>query len=155
LFNERALNERHGEGNPMSPVTPADVLARRRHLLLSGDTDGFADLFAPDAVIEAPFGGAPGMPARLEGRDAIRAYARQVAASPLRLDNYETAQLYQTQDPEVVIAEMRADATVTTIGRTFTATSLHILRIRDGRIVHVRAFSDPRGLDGLIGEPAS
>jgi hypothetical protein len=31
----------------MSSATPADVLARRRHLLLSGDADGFAELFAP------------------------------------------------------------------------------------------------------------
>ena len=35
----------------MSSATPADVLARRRHLTLNGDADGLADLFAPDAVI--------------------------------------------------------------------------------------------------------
>ena len=46
----------------MPSVTPADVLARRRRLILSGDVDGFADLFAPDAVIEAPFTGPPGAP---------------------------------------------------------------------------------------------
>ena len=135
----------------MPAATPADVLAQRCHLLLSGDVDGFADLFAPDAVIEAPFGGLPGPSSRLEGRDAIRAYSRQVQASPLRLDNYEIAELHQTQDPEVVIAEMRAEATVTTTGRTIAATSLHVLRIRDGRIVHVREFSDPRGLDAIAG----
>ena len=42
----------------MSSATPADVLARRRDLTLDGDADGLADLFAHDAVIEAPFGGA-------------------------------------------------------------------------------------------------
>ena len=31
----------------MPPATPADVLAERRRLILSGDIDGFADLFAP------------------------------------------------------------------------------------------------------------
>jgi uncharacterized protein len=35
----------------MTSSTPADVLARRRQLMLTGDADGFADLFAPDAVI--------------------------------------------------------------------------------------------------------
>jgi hypothetical protein len=39
----------------MPSATPADVLAQRRHLILSGDADGFADRFAPDAVIESPF----------------------------------------------------------------------------------------------------
>src|SRR5215510_12894338 len=105
-------------------ATPADVLARRRHLILNGDADGFADLFAPDAVIESPFAGPPGTPVRLEGREAIREYSRHVMASPLRLEDYEVAELYQTQDPEVVIAEIRAKATITTTGRPLAATSI-------------------------------
>ena len=137
----------------MSSATPADVLARRHHLILNGDADGFADLFAPDAVIEVPFAGPPGMPARLAGREAIRENARRVMASPLRLEDFEVAELYQTQDPEVVIAEMRAKGTVTTSGRSFTATSIQILRIREGHIVLFRDFADPRVLEEVTGEP--
>ena len=137
----------------MSSATPADVLARRRHLTLTGDADGLADLYAPDAVIESPFAGQSGMPARLEGREAIRAYTRQVVASPLRLEDYEVAELYQAQDPEVVIVEMRAKATVTTTGRPITATSIQILRIREGHIVLFRDFADPRFLEDVTGEP--
>jgi uncharacterized protein (TIGR02246 family) len=137
----------------MPTATPADVLARRSQLILNGDADGFAALFAPDAVIESSFAGPPGTPARLEGREAIRAYTRQVVASPLRLEDYEVAELYQTQDPEVVIAEMRARATVTTTGRSFTATSIQILRIRDGHIVLFRDYANPRILEDLTGEP--
>ena len=136
----------------MSSSTPADVLARRRQLILSGDADGFADLFAPDAVIEAPFA-PPGVPARLAGRDAIREYARHVVASPLRLADFEVAELYQTPDPEVVIVEMRTKATVTTTGQSFAATSIQILRIRDGQIVLFRDFADPRVLADVIGQP--
>ena len=137
----------------MSTTTPADVLARRRHLTLNGDADGLADLFAPDAVIEFAFHGPPGTPVRVEGREAIREYSRQVMASPLRLEDYEVAQLYQAQDPEVVIAEVRARATVTTTGRSLTATSVQILRIREGHIVLWRDFADPRILEDAIGEP--
>ena len=136
----------------MPSVTPADVLARRRRLILSGDADGFADLFAPDAVIEAPFA-PPGAPARLVGREAIREYARHVVASPLRLEDFEVAELYQTPDPEVVIAEMRAKVTVITTGQSVAATSIQILRIRDGQIVLFRDFADPRVLADVIGEP--
>ena len=136
----------------MSSAMPADVLARRRHLTLNGDADGLASLFASDAVIEAPFA-SPGTHARLEGREAIREHSRRVMASPLRLEDYEVAELYQTQDPEVVIAEIRAKATVTTTGRSFTATSIQILRIREGHIVLVRDFADPRVLEDVIGEP--
>jgi hypothetical protein len=136
----------------MSSTTPADVLARRRQLILNGDADGFAALFAPDAVIESSFAGPPGTPVRLEGRAAIRDYSRRVMASPLRLEDFEVAELYQTQDPEVVITEMRTKGTVTTTGRAFTTTSVQILRIREGRIVHSRDFADPRILEDAIGD---
>jgi uncharacterized protein (TIGR02246 family) len=139
------------EGRMSSP-TPADVLARRRQLILNGDADGFADLFTPDAVIEAPFSGPPGTPVRLEGREAIREFSRHVIASPVRLEDFEVAELYQTQDPEVVIVEMRTKGTVTTTGRPFTATSIQVLRIRDGRIALFRDFADPRVLADVLGE---
>ena len=138
----------------MSSATSTDVLARRRQLMLNGDADGLADLFAPDAVLEFCFHGPPGTPVRLEGREVIREYSRRVMASPLRLEDYEVAELYQTQDPEVVIAEMRAKATVTTTGRSIAATSIQILRIRDGRIVLFRDFADPRILEHVTGETA-
>jgi uncharacterized protein len=136
----------------MPPATPADVLAQRRRLTLSGDADGLADLYALDAVIEAPFA-PPGAPSRLEGREAIRDYSRRVVASPLRLDDYEVTELYQTQDPEVVIVEIRANGTLTTTGQSFAATSIQILRIREGRIALFRDFANPRILEDLIGEP--
>jgi uncharacterized protein (TIGR02246 family) len=136
----------------MPSVPPADVLARRRRLILSGDADGFADLFAPDAVIDAPFA-PPGAPLRLEGREAIREYSRHVMASPLRLEDFEVVELYQTQDPEVVIVEMRTKGTLTTTGQSFAATSIQILRIREGQIVLFRDFANPRVLEYVIREP--
>jgi uncharacterized protein len=137
----------------MPAATPADVLARRRQVMLDGDADGLADLFGPDAVMEFVFHGTPGTGVRLEGREAIREYSRRVMASPLRLEAYEVAELYQTEDPAVVIAEMRAKATVAT-GRSMTATSIQVLRIQDGHIVLVRDFADPRILAEVTGEPS-
>jgi len=137
----------------MPAATPADVLVQRRRLILSGDADGFADLFAPDAVIEAPFTGPPGTAMRLEGREAIREYSRKVMGSPLRLEDFEVTELHQTQDPEVVIAEMRTKGTLATSGRSFLATSIQVLRIREGQILLFRDFADSRGLEDVIAEP--
>jgi len=137
----------------MPSPTPADVLTRRTQLILNGDADGFADLFAPDAVMEFSFQGPPGTPGRLEGREVIREYAHRVTASLLRIDDYEVTELYQTQDPEVVIAEMRTKATVTTTGRSVTATSIQVLRIREGHIAAFRDYADPRVLEDAAGEP--
>jgi uncharacterized protein (TIGR02246 family) len=137
----------------MLSVTPADVLARRRQLMLNGDADAFADLFAPDAVMEFVFHGPPGAsPVRLAGREAIREYSRQFTASQLRVDEYEAVELYQSQDPEVVIAEMRTKATVTTTGRSITAKSIQVLRIQDGHIVLFRDFADPRIFQDVMGD---
>ena len=132
-------------------MSPTDVLAQRRRLTLSGDADGLADLYAPDAVIESPFA-PPGAPARLEGREAIREYSRHVMASPLRLDDYQVTELYQTQDPELVIVEVHAKVTLTTTGQSFATTSIQILRIRDGQIVLFRDFANPRVLEDVIGD---
>jgi ketosteroid isomerase-like protein len=62
-------------------------------------------------------------------------------------------ELYQTQDPEVVIVEMHTKGTLTTTGRSFTATSIQILRILEGHIVLFRDFADPRVLEDVIGDP--
>ena len=133
----------------MPSAMPADILARRRELMLVGDADGLADLFAPDAVMEFAFHGPPGTPVRIEGREAIREYSRRVMASPMRLEEYEIAELYQAQDPEAVVVEMRARATITTTSQSFTAMSIQVLRIRDGQIVLFRDFADPRGFEEL------
>ena len=48
---------------------------------------------------------------------------------------------------------MRATATLTTTGRSLTATSVQILRIREGQIVLFRDFADPRIFEELTADP--
>lgn len=127
----------------MPNPTHEDVLNRRRELTLSGDADGLVELYAPEAVIEMPFAGTPGSPARLEGRDAIKAHTRRVMASPLRLISYEVVECYQTQDPELVVVEMRSEVTFGAGDRSVVAESIQVLRIRDGRILQFRDFANP------------
>lgn len=43
----------------------------------------------------------------------------------------------------VSMERKRAKGTVTTTGRSFTAASIHVLRIREGHIVLFRDFADP------------
>jgi uncharacterized protein len=70
-----------------------------------------------------------------------------------RLEDFEVVELYQTQDPEVVIAEMRTKATLTTTGPSFTATSIQIFHIREGQILLFRDFANPRALEDVLTEP--
>ena len=134
----------------MTTMTPAQVLERRRELLLNQDTDGFADLFAPDGAIELPFAG-PDLPSRLDGRQAIRDFSDRTAASPLRIEDLETVALHHTSDPEVVIVELLSQVTVATTGRRFAVRSIQVFRIRDGKILLFRDYFNPNGLAGALG----
>jgi ketosteroid isomerase-like protein len=134
----------------MTHLTPAQVLERRRELLLDHDTGGFADLFAPGGVIEMPFAG-PDLPARLDGQQAIRDYSRRIAAAALRIDDLDAVALHHTDDPEVLIVELVTRATVTTTGHAFTARSIQVFRIRDGKILLFRDYVDPNALAEALG----
>jgi ketosteroid isomerase-like protein len=126
--------------------TPAEILDRRRQVILDGDAEGFAALFAADAVIEMPFEGTPDAPLRIEGHEAIREYARRMMNSPVRIEEFDVTALHQTQDLEVLVVEIRTKGTVTTTGKPFSVTSVQILHLRDGLITLFRAYGDPRVL---------
>jgi len=126
-----------------------EVLERRREVLRNQDTDGFADLFAPDGVIESPFA-APDMPSRLEGQQAIREFSRRMAASPLRIDDLEPLAVYQTDDPEIIIVELVTYGTLAGTGRTLTGTSIQVFQIRDGKIILFRDYFNPRGFEEFL-----
>ena len=133
-------------------ATPADILSRRRQTILDGDADGFAALFTPDAVIEVPFAGSPDAPMRMEGRETILDYARRVMASPLRLEDFEITALHYTQDPDVLVVEVRTRGTVGATGKAFSVTSVQILHFRDGLIALFRDYADPRIADEVLAD---
>src|ERR1700753_2277636 len=114
-------------------VTPAQVLEQRRQLIIDQDVDGFIGLFAPDSVMEMPFGG-PGLPDRDEGQAALAEWSRRSAAG-LRFDDFENVAVYETGDPEVVIAETVTRATHLASGQSVVAPSVQVFRIRDGKIL--------------------
>jgi hypothetical protein len=122
-------------------MTPAQVLEQRRRLIIDQDVEGFIGLFAPDGVMEMPFGG-PGLPDRVEGQAAIANWSRRSAAG-LRFDDFENVAVHQTGDPEVVIAETVTRATHLASGQSFVAPSVQVFRIRDGKILLFRAYTGP------------
>ena len=134
----------------MTHLTPAQVLERRRELVLNLDAEGFADLFAADGVIEIPFAG-PDLPARIDGQQAIRDYSRRIATAALRIDGFDTLAVHHTDDPEVLIVELVARGTIVTTGHAITARSIQIFRIRDGKILLFRDYANPNALAEALG----
>jgi uncharacterized protein len=140
LLTERriALTITPGPGG----TSAREVFERAKQLALAKDLDGFADLFAPDGVHEAPFA-PPGVPRRLQGRETLREYFTAIRQTPLKHSEFRDMTVYETTDPEVIIAEYDAHGTVTSTGRPYQLRYLQVVNVRDGQITLWRDYWNP------------
>jgi ketosteroid isomerase-like protein len=115
------------------------------------DIDGYAEMFAPDGVVQLPFP-LPGMPPRLDGRQAVR----QVLAPVWRAqkEQNDTARRIETvgllarhpvQDPEIVVIEFDAQGFEAS-GIPYRLSYLHLVTVREGRIAPPRDPVDTNAL---------
>lgn len=138
------IESKHGGG-------PREVLERLRQRLEADDKQAFADLLAADGVVEWPFT-PPGVPERVVGRDAMRSFlARAGAANRLRYEQVDF-DVHDTQDPEVIVAEMRVRGTNVETGSPFRLRAIAVMRARDGEIVSYRDYIDPLALARVTGQ---
>lgn len=125
---------------------PREVLARYQRAMLDKSADDLADLYAVNAVHEFPFL-FPGMPARYQGREEIRAgYRAAWGASPAQPQEIRDVVVHENTDPEVIVVEQVVSGIVTTTGRSFSFPGLLVLRVRNSQIVHVRDYMDGLGV---------
>lgn len=132
-------------------ASPREVAELVRRMVAGTGGIVFADLFAEDGVLEYPFA-APGMPERLEGREAIRAFFDRAPMSRelFAMDDV-TAVVHDTSDPEVVVAEIEHHGTSHVTGKPYRAEALGVIRVRDGEIVSYRDYMNPLELAELTG----
>jgi uncharacterized protein len=124
---------------------PAAVFAQVQSRLLAFDGAGYANLFAPDAVVEFPFG-AVGLPVRLEGRAQIRRHVAKrmeaAVAAGRRMLAFHDLVIHQTTDPEVIVVEFEAEGEDVSANRRYRLPYLQVYRIRAGAIVTMRDYVD-------------
>jgi ketosteroid isomerase-like protein len=115
------------------------------------DIDGWVNCFAIDGVMEFPFR-LKGVPARLEGREAIRAGLGPVweraKKSNRRISGHEHVVFHQTTDPEVAIIEF--DIVGENARGPFRQAVLYLLRARSGSVLLLRDFLDTAALSELF-----
>lgn len=130
------------------PRTPREVVEQVRRMV-AGEDVVFADLFADDGVLEYPFA-PPGQPRILAGRKAIRAY--HAAAGRRRLLDMEGVDLLvrETDDPEVVVAEIEHHGRSLATGSDYRFRALGVIRVRDGEIVHYADYLNPIAVAELL-----
>ncbi|MGD0554850.1 MAG: nuclear transport factor 2 family protein [Streptosporangiaceae bacterium] len=139
----------------METLSPRDVFEVIQRFTLDG-SGGLADYYADDAVHEWPFP-VPGAPRRLSGQAEIKAWIAQMqdaGARRIRFDHFDNVVLHDTADPEVVIAEYDLHGAVTATGRPFAFSYILVLRVRDGKIVHLRDYLNPLAMTQMISAPA-
>jgi SnoaL-like domain len=92
--------------------------------MVAGEGVVFADLFAADGVMAYPFA-PPGHPSELRGRDAVRAFF--AGAGPSRelfaMEGVQ-AQVWETNDPEVVITQITHHGQSNVTGAPYQFTAL-------------------------------
>jgi ketosteroid isomerase-like protein len=122
---------------PGKDASAREVWEHACFILGSGDCDGWADLLSEDVLLEWPFA-SPDLPRQMHGREEVRRLltpVQAVAIGSIAKRENNTAVVHETTDPEVLIAELNADVTLEN-GETFHNTLVHVVRVRDGEIVH-------------------
>lgn len=124
------------------------VDAALRHLV-SHDMAAFAELFAPDGVIEFPMGAAD-FPDRIEGREAIAAYlAHYTEIVDVREIASQTR--HQTADPAVVVLEFVSAGFGVATGKPFTLPYVAIITVGDEGIESYRDYWSPSQAAEAVG----
>ncbi|RKG97750.1 nuclear transport factor 2 family protein [Corallococcus sp. CA053C] len=129
----------------MDRTTPSSDLARvmDAHLALIGtDIERWLTLFADDAVVEFPYAPSLGMPSRLEGIEAIRAYFVPITQRFQGLA-FAGVQRYPTTDPNVGWMEVHGSATLQPSHFHYEQDYVMRLHLREGRIVRYREYWNP------------
>lgn len=136
--------------------TPREVAELVRQMV-AGEGVVFADLFAADGVINYPFA-APGAPPQLNGQAAIREYFDGIARSGSRelfeQEGDVTSVIRETDDPEVVVAEIRHHGWSKMANAPYSLTAVGVIRVRDGQIVQYDDYMNPIALAAALGRSA-
>jgi ketosteroid isomerase-like protein len=104
--------------------------------LKAGDTDGYVEIYAPDAVHEFPF--APeGAIRRLAGRDAIAAYMRRLPEL-MRFGSLSDVRVRETGDEFIIEATGHHRRIPDDTPRDLSY--VWFITRRDGQVVHFRDY---------------
>ena len=119
--------------------------------LRTPDAEAFAAYMAEDAVFEIPFT-IPGMPQRIEGREAIREHLTQRWSSRISTIQIHGVypEVYATPDPELFFVENEVEMTGPDGVRSRSRTSVNTVRVRDGKVVLFRDYMDSARLARLV-----
>lgn len=131
------------------PAILRDALGDR----LAAGTTGFVDMLAEDAVMEFPFA-PPGLPHRLEGRDAVADHLAKLARL-ITFDRIGPATVV-AQNSETTVLAFEAAGTGVETGAAYNQRYLSVITNANGRIVRYLDYWNPLTVArALLGDDAA
>ena len=123
-------------------MTIASDLLQRHIETLVADNGQWQTLIADDLVWELPYAPAIGHPARLAGREEV---VRHVTWFLGAVENFRFFDLtmYACADPDVAVAEVKAEARIKPTGRLYHQEYVLFLRAAGGKIAFLREYFNP------------
>ena len=128
------------------------MISRALGDLLAPGADGFAAMMAEDGVMEFPFA-PPGLPARLEGRDAIAAHLAGLPAL-LSIESLSEPEVHLGRDGETAVLEFDCRGRAVATGRPYEQRYVSVITVRDGRIARYRDYWNPLVVLDSLGDGA-
>jgi ketosteroid isomerase-like protein len=128
-------------------ISDSELAAENREhavaiLRLLGSEEQF-QYFHDEIVMEFPYASSIGQPERHEGIEDVLAYTRQLNENlaGLRMRDWRLSSV--EGDPSTVFIEYEGDAP-TPGGNSYVQTYVNKMRFRDGKLIHMREFWDPK-----------
>jgi len=129
-------------------MTISDEILRERNLAVARTwmTTLFEpewwDLMHDEIVLEFPYGPSIGAPDRVAGKEAATAYCKGLQARAGKL-RFFPLRITATDDPGQFFSEYESDR-VTSAGARYKQIYINKLILRDGQVVFMREFWDPK-----------
>ena len=123
-------------------MTIATELLTQHLETLIDDPLRWGALVAGDLVWELPNGPSIGHPAVLNGKDAAERHLGWFRGA-VEGFRFHDLRMQPMADPELAVAEMRAEAIIRPTGRRYEQEYVVFLRARNGKIAFLREYFDP------------
>ena len=123
-------------------MTIASDLLQRHIQTLVADHVQWQALIADDLVWELPYAPAIGHPARLAGREEVVGFVTWFLGAVENFRFYDLT-VYACADPDVAVAEVKAEARIKPTGRLYHQEYVVFLRAAGGKIAFLREYFDP------------
>ena len=123
-------------------MTIASDLLQRHIQTLVADNVQWQTLIADDLVWELPYAPAIGHPARLAGREEVVGFVTWFLGAVVNFRFYDLT-VYACADPDVAVAEVKAEARIKPTGRLYRQEYVVFLRAAGGKIAFLREYFDP------------